>query len=205
MLIVPPRVEHSEHRGEKWQLNCKRTEHSLTLDILFGQDLCLWHHLTSWMDQDSLVEVIPFHPHPRSHHLSCHCLCQSFLGKNWQNRERRTSFPESKKISLFLLSLGRLPSFFFSALAHCCKEQKIRIKRGLLSKWELSLGITLKELNVLCFEMILISSYGGDIPITSGLILDMKSLIKQWDEITILLHINYFIRILNPHWWKYIR
>ena len=46
----------SEHRGEKWQLNCKRTErHSLTLDILFGQDLCLWHHLTSWMDQDSLV------------------------------------------------------------------------------------------------------------------------------------------------------
>ena len=124
----------SEHRGEKWQLNCKRTEHSLTLDILFGQDLCLWHHLTSWMDQDSLVEVIPFHPHPRSHHLSCHCLCQSFLGKNWRNRERRTSFPESKKISLFLLSLGRLPSFFFSALARCWKEQKIRIKGGLLSR-----------------------------------------------------------------------
>ena len=95
--------------------------------------------------------------------------------------------------------------FVKALIVHCWKEQKIRIRGGLLSKWELSLGITLKELNVICFEMILISSYGGDIPITSGLILDVKSLIKQWDEITISLHINYCIRILNPHWWKYIR
>ena len=159
------------------------------------------------MDQDSLV-VRSSHCIPILEATIYPATALSII--SWRRKkttEQRTEnvIPWIQKLSPFLLSLGRLPSLFFSVLAHCWKEQKIRIKGGLLSKWELSLGITLKELNVFCFEMILISSYGSDIPITSGLILDVKSLIKQWDEITILLHINYFIRILNPHWWKYIR